>query len=92
MKHTMIDMKMTEIQRPMYQKKFNSIPDKPDDHVEISQKKKFVLGRCSEQGFPSDLAAFLDQALHLLRARTRGDEERVWHVDNNQIVDAETGD
>ena len=55
------------------------------------RNNKVCVSPSSEQDFPSSFTAFLDQALHLLRARTRGDEERVWHVDDNQIVDAKTG-
>lgn len=46
----------------------------------------------SKQGFPSRVATLLHQALHFLRARTRCDKKSVWHVNDNQIVDSETGD
>ena len=49
-------------------------------------------GRASEELLPARVAALLDEALDLLRARTRGDEQGVGHVDDDEVIDPEHGD
>lgn len=62
------------------------------DYLSLRQPAKDPTARCSEDGLPARIAALLYEALHLLRARARGDHERVRHVDDYKVVHAQAGD
>jgi hypothetical protein len=46
----------------------------------------------SKESLPAGVLALLDETLNLLRTSTRGDHQRVRHVDDDKIVNTEASD